>query len=81
MRVRKGPWDGAQPRSHVLMVLRKHGVTTTSIDDDWYELVDADGDPLVLRIENPVLADMVVLLWQRFGTLHGFDITALVRRH
>lgn len=81
MRVRKGPWDGAQPRSHVLDVLRRHGVQVNPEGDDWYELVDSDGDPEVIRIYNPVLPDMVVKLWERFGTLHGFDITALVRRH
>lgn len=81
MRVRKGPWDGAQPRGHVLAALRRHGVQVTDEGDDWYELVDADGDPEVVRIGNPVLPDMVVKLWERFGELHGFDITALVRRH
>ena len=81
MRVRKGPWDGAQPRGHVLDVLRRHGVQVNDEGEDWYELVDADGDPEVLRISNPILPDMVVKLWERFGTLHGFSITELVRRH
>lgn len=81
MRIRKGPWDGAQPRTHVLSVLRKHGVEVTDEGEDWYELVDADGDPEVLLITNPVLPDMVIKIWERYGELHGFLITELVRRH
>ncbi len=81
MRIRKGPWDGAQPRTHVLQVLREHGVQVEAEGSDWYELVDADGDPEVLLITNPVLPDMVIKIWERFGDIHEFDITDLVRRH
>lgn len=49
--------------------------------NDWYELVDVDGDPEVILITNPVPPDVVVKLWERFGSLHEFDITALVRHH
>lgn len=81
MRIRKGPWDGAQPRTHVLQVLKAHGVQVTVQEDDWYELVDADGDPEVLLITNPVLPDMLVKIWERYGDIHEFHITDLVRRH
>jgi len=81
MRIRKGPWDGAQPRTHVLKVLRQHGVEVNDEGNDWYELVDVDGDPEVILITNPVPPDVVVKLWERFGSLHEFDITALVRHH
>jgi len=49
--------------------------------NDWYELVDADGDPEVLLITNPVFPDMVVKIWERYGSIHEFEITDLVRRH
>ena len=47
--------------------------------DDWFELVDFDGDPLVVRLQNPVPPEMVVALWERFGGIHEFLITDLVR--
>lgn len=78
MRLRKGLWDGAQPRRHVLAVLRKYGVTVKPLGDDWYELVDRDGDPEVVRLCDPVLADLVVKLFERFGEIHGFLINELV---
>lgn len=81
MRLRRGPWDGAQPRGHVLAVLRRHGVEVSDQGDGWFELVDYDGDPEVIRIPNPVLADMVVKLWERFGELHRIMITEFVKRH
>jgi len=65
----------------VLQVLREHGVQVEAEGSDWYELVDADGDPEVLLITNPVLPDMVIKIWERFGDIHEFDITDLVRRH
>lgn len=68
----------------MLGVLRKHGVEVHPLDGDWFELVDRDGDPVVMHIPNPVLSAMVVKLWERFGELHGFLITDLVdpkRRH
>jgi len=81
MRIRKGPWDGAQPRTHVLNVLRTHGVEVIAQGNDWYELVDADGDPEVLLITNPVFPDRVVKICERYGSIHEFEITDLVRRH
>lgn len=86
MRIKRGPWDGAQPREHVLKVLRQHGVSVSSLDgdSDWYELVDLDGDPHVLRIAQPVPSEVVTFLYRRYGELHGFLITDLVapsRKH
>ncbi len=70
-------WDGAQARSHIITTLREHGVHVDNFEEDWYELVDLDGDAEVLRIPNPVLAETVVHIWRRFGELHDFPITAL----
>ncbi len=81
MRLKKGPWDGAQPRTHVLAVLRDHGVRITEIEADLYELLDCDGDPLVLSIPNPVLSSTIEYLYRRFGHSHQFEITDLVKRH
>ena len=86
MRLQKGPWDGAQPRTHVLKVLRSHGVAVQQRTElgDFYELVDLDGDPVVIHIPNPVLSETIAYLYRRFGHLHGFSITDLVaprRRH
>lgn len=81
MRLKKGPWDGAQPREHVLGVLRKHGVQVTSEGDDYYELVDCDGDAVIVAIPQPVLSETIAYLYRRFGELHGFEIIALVRKH
>lgn len=80
MRQRAGPWDGAQPRSHVLGVLRKHRVEIHELEPDWYELVDSDGDPEVMLITNPVMPEVVTKIYTRFGELHGFLITALVKK-
>lgn len=78
MKQKRGAWDGAQPKSHVLRVLREHGVRVTRDgDSDWYELEDLDGECEVLLITDPVLADMVVKLFLRFGGIHGFKVTAL----
>ncbi len=85
MKVPQGEWDGAQPRQFVFDVLRKHGVQINPLDeDDWFELLDHEGDAVSLRVGNPVLRAQVVYFWRRFGPLHGFPITALVkprRRH
>ncbi len=62
------------------MVLRTHGVEVTKIRDDWYEMVDLDGDPHVQHLPNPVPSEAVVFLWRRFGELHGFSIIALRKR-
>jgi hypothetical protein len=80
VKLKKGPWDGAQPRGHVLDVLLKHGVSVTECDDDFYELVDIDGDPEVLYIPNPVLSETVNHIYRRFGALHRFQITDLVKK-
>jgi hypothetical protein len=77
VKLKAGPWDGAQPRTHVLKVLRAHGVDVEPIEDDWYEMVDLDGDPHVQYLPNPVPSEIVVALYRRFGELHDFEITAL----
>ena len=60
----------------------RNGVEVNKLDGpDQYELVDSDGDPVVLTIPNPVLSEMIVYLWRRFGTLHGFLITDLTKKH
>lgn len=76
----RGEWEGAQPRSHVLGVLKKHGVQVFPAEDssDWFEMVDLEGDSIVVHLPNPVLRAQVVSLWRRFGPLHGFLITELV---
>lgn len=84
MKLPRGPWDGAQPRGYVLDALKRFGVEVYPQGGDWYELIDRDGDPVVIQIPNPVLSDMIVYLYRRFGELHGFKITALCdpkRRH
>lgn len=79
MKQKKGPWDGAQPRTHVLKVLRSHGVEVEPLEHDFYEMVDLDGDPHVQYLPNPVLSEVVVAIYRRFGDLHGFEITDLVK--
>ena len=82
MRLPTGPWDGAQSRAFVLGVLKRNGVEVNKLSGpDEYELVDLEGDPVVLTIPNPVLSEMIVYLWRRFGTLHGFLITDLTKKH
>lgn len=78
MKLPSGPWDGAQPRTHVLKVLREHGVSVERDGDtDFYECVDLDGDPEVIYLPNPVPREMIAHLYRRFGELHGFLITDL----
>lgn len=79
MRLKRGAWDGAQPRGHILKVLRGHGVACQPLGDDWYELVDLAGDPEVLYLPEVVTSELVTHLWRRFGDLHGFRITDLVK--
>ncbi len=80
MKLPQGQWDGAQPRTHVLAVLRRYGVQVTRLEADNYELIDCEGDPLVLHIPSPVPRELIPFLYRRFGHLHGFEITALVRK-
>lgn len=80
MKLRRGEWDGAQPRNNILKVLREHGVSVDKLEDDLYEMVDLDGDPHVQHLPNPVLPEVVVFLYRRFGKMHGFEITDLVSR-
>ena len=77
MKLKAGPWDGAQPRTHVLKVLREHGVQVNNLGEDWYEMVDLDGDPLVQFLPNPVPSEIIALLFRHFGGLHDFLITDL----
>lgn len=84
MKIKKGAWHGAQPRAFVLKVLREHGVEVSKNEDNYYLLVDRDGDPVIVHLPNPVLSESIVYLYRRFGALHGFQITDLVdpnRRH
>jgi hypothetical protein len=63
MKVPQGEWDGAQPRQFVFDVLRKHGVQINPLDeDDWFELLDHEGDAVSLRVGNPVLRSGGVFL-------------------
>lgn len=82
MKLKRGAWDGAHPRTHVLKVLKERGVEVSRIDDsvDYYLLVDADGDPHVQHIPNPVVSEVIVALYRRFGALHGFLITDLASK-
>ena len=77
MKLKSGAWDGAQPRTHVLKILRTHGVAVEPLDGDFYEMVDLDGDPHVQYLPNPVPSEVVVAIYRRFGELHGFLITDL----
>lgn len=77
MKLRQGLWDGAQPRTHVLKVLRSHGVEIEPTGGDFYEMIDLDGDPHVQYLPNPVPPEVVVALFRRFGELHDFLITDL----
>mgnify|MGYP001208041536 FL=1 len=80
MKLPKGEWDGAQPRSFVLGVLRSHGVEVHPDESkEWYELVDKDGDAIFIRLPNPILRAQTVYLYRQFGELHGFLITDLVK--
>lgn len=79
MKLKKGAWDGAQKRTHVLSVLREHGVSVESVEerDDYYLLIDSDGDPRVMHIPAPVPSEVIVALHRYFGH-QGFKITDLV---
>ena len=81
MKLKDGPLDGAQPRNHVLAVLRRHGVSVEELDADFYELVDVAGFVIGQVIYDPVPSELIVMLWRRFGPLHGFEISELVRKH
>lgn len=81
MRLSQGPLDGAQPREHVLSVLRHYGVEVIDDGDDFYDLVDCEGDVVNVPIPDPVLSATINFLYRRFGLLHGFEITVLVRKH
>ena len=78
MKLKRGAWDGAQKRTHVLSVLRKHGVEVEQVErkEDFYLLIDSDGDPRVMHIPAPVPSEVVVALYRYFGH-HGFKITDL----
>lgn len=82
MKLKRGAWDGAQPRGHVLKVLREHGVEISHVAEqaDYYMMIDLDGDPHVQHLPNPVLSEVIVAIFRRFGNLHGFEITDLVVR-
>jgi hypothetical protein len=56
-------------------VLRKHGVRVISLGDDYYELVDADDDPVVLHLAEVTPPEIVVYLYRRFGEIHGINIS------
>ena len=79
MKLKKGAWDGAQKRTHVLSVLRKHQVEVKSVEgrEDYYLLIDSDGDPRIMHIPSPVPSEVIVALHRYFGH-HGFKITDLV---
>jgi len=79
VRRKAGAWDGAQPRPHVLKVLREHGVQLEPIGDDFYACEDLDGVPCVMHIPEIVISEVVLLIWRRFGGIHDFPITALVK--
>ena len=79
MKLKSGPWDGAQSRGHILKVLRGHGVTCNPLNNDLYEMVDLDGDPEVVHLPEIVYSELVTHLWRRFGDLHGFPISELVK--
>lgn len=79
MRLKRGAWEGAHARRHVLAVLTKHGVEVTQVEPDQYLLVDADGDPHVMHIPNPVPSEIIQAIYLRFGQ-HGFRITDLRSR-
>lgn len=66
-----------QPRLHVISVLKQFGVQVFAEDDDYFELVDKFGDPVVLHLPDPVPPEMIVHLFRRFGEMHGFPITVL----
>lgn len=82
MKLKRGAWDGAQPRSHVLKILREHGVHIEHVagEEDYYLMLDLDGDPHVQHLPNPVLSETIVAIWRRFGALHDFAINDLVAR-
>lgn len=79
MRLPSGPWDGAQPRTHVFAILRAHGVEVTpTSDNDFFELYEDDqGTTHVVYLPNPVLREMITWLYRNYGHC-GFKITDLV---
>lgn len=79
MRLKRGAWDGAQKRTHVLSVLRKYDVDVSEVEGkpDYYLLIDSDGDPRVMHIPAPVPSEIICALYRYFGH-HGFKITELV---
>ncbi|MGN7917335.1 hypothetical protein [Lysobacter sp. 22409] len=80
MKLKRGAWDGAQQRTHVLKVLRESGVSVQPENDDYYLLVDPEGDPLVMHVPNPVPSEIIEALYRHFGHL-GFKITDLRSPH
>lgn len=80
MKLRKGLWDGAQPRGHIIETLKRYGVKVKELGDDWYELVDRDGDPESVLLPDAVVSEVIVKIWKRFGGIHSFPITALVKK-
>lgn len=77
MKLKTGYYDGAQPRSHVLKVLRTHGVKVDRLATDQYLMEDLDGYPEVVFLPDPVLSEQIVHIFRRFGGLHDFLITDL----
>lgn len=80
MKLKSGPWDGAQPRKFVLDVIRSHGVVITSAGDDDFLFDDRLGYVVILHVPQPVPSEVIQLLHRQFGSL-GFEITDLVRKH
>ncbi len=70
MRLKRGAWEGAQPRTYILNVMRLHGVSVQKDQGDlpdFYMTVDSDGDPRVMYIPNPVPSEIVVSIFRYFA--------------
>ena len=79
MKLQQHPLEGAQPRDHVLRVLREKGVSIEAYGErpDWYLVTDLDDTPEVIKLTDPVRSQMIVWLWRRFGELHEFSFKDL----
>ncbi len=79
MKLRQGPAEGSYARAGVLAELARFGVEVNLLTSNLFELVDCEGDPEVLILQDPLPPEMIVHLYRRFGALHGFLITDLIR--
>ncbi|WP_313424196.1 hypothetical protein [Stenotrophomonas rhizophila] len=70
--------DGSQPRSYVISRLIDFGIGVHLLEENTYELTDADEDVEVVILKDPVNHRIICHLWRRFGHAAGMLITDFV---